>query len=175
MREDLCFNRSMLTLTAAQLIEHFQMPPHPEGGYYRETYRSPLTVTPHGGGFDGDRLASTAIYFLLPAGSRSGFHRIRSDEAWHFYGGGPMTLIQLSPEGRLEEITLGTDLLRGHKVQHVVPAGYWFGGMPQTGTEYSFVGCTVAPGFEFRDFELAERGALTRMFPAHEKWIKQLT
>lgn len=165
----------MSTMSAHHLIGHFNLKPHPEGGFYAETYRSEDLCMRSGAIFEEERHCSTAIYFLLPEGARSALHRIQSDEVWHFYLGGPMTLIQIDSAGRLEKITLGPDPLRGHKLQHVVPAGYWFGGLPDPGTDYSFVGCTVSPGFEFADFELGKREQLMNRFPGHRDWIERLT
>lgn len=158
-------------MNAEALIAALSLKPHPEGGFYAETYRSPETVTARA----GPRSASTAIYFLLPAGAASRFHRIRSDELWHFHLGGPLTVVELSPDGRLTETVLGPAVDRGQKLQHAVPAGAWFGAFPNPGTAFALVGCTVAPGFDFADFELAERAALVREFPAHRAVIERLT
>lgn len=156
--------------TVEQLITKLNLKPLPEeGGYYNEHYRS-AGVIPH-----VERNYSTSIYFMLPAGQISALHRIKSDEGWHFYLGGPMTVVQISPEGKVEKIVLGQDVLNGQKVQHVVPAGYWFGAYPNPGTEYALVGCTVAPGFDFADFELGTRADLLRQFPQAEDVISQLT
>lgn len=163
--------------TVDQLVKQFQLEPHPEGGFFRETYRSSENI-PHGSlpkRFSGERSHSTAIYFLIPKGKFSSLHRIHADEAWHFYLGGPMTLVQISPEGKVEKIVLGSDVLNGQKVQHVVPAGYWFGAYSNPGSEYSFVGCTVAPGFDFADFEMGERADLLKLFPNAKDAIEQLT
>ena len=153
--------------TPEELIARFRLEKHPEGGYYRENYRAA------GGG--GGRSFSTAVYFLLPAGHRSRLHRLKSDEVWHFYAGGPLTVAQFWPDGRTAETAFGSDLAAGQKFQHVVPAGCWFGAYPGPGTEYSFVGCTVAPGFDFADFELADRAALLREFPGAGELIEKLT
>lgn len=167
----------MTSPTVDQLVKQFQLEPHPEGGFFRETYRASEKI-PHGSlpkRFKGDRSYSTAIYFLLPVGNFSALHRIPADESWHFYLGGPMTVVQISPEGKVEKIVLGQDILKGQKVQHVVPAGYWFGAYPNPGSEYSFVGCTVAPGFDFADFELGNRAELLKQFPQAKDAITQLT
>lgn len=137
---------------AAELITHLQLRPHPEGGHYRETYRSSLQVeTPW-----GQRAASTAILFLLAAGERSHWHRIASDEAWHHHGGGGLAIYELSAEGRGRRIQLGLDLQAGERPQHVVTAGSWFAAEPLADSPWSLVSCTVAPGFDFADFELAQ-------------------
>ena len=137
---------------ATELISQLQLLPHPEGGHYRETYRSQLQVeTPR-----GRRAASTAILFLLAAGERSRWHRIASDEAWHHHGGGSLTLYEVSPEGNGRRIQLGLNLEAGERPQHVVAAGNWFAAEPLADSGWSLVSCTVAPGFDFADFELAQ-------------------
>lgn len=151
--------------------------PHPEGGHYRETYRA--TETTDAGAlperFGGARSHSTAIYFLLAAGERSKLHRIRSDEVWHLYDGGPLLIISISPAGDLTRTMLGRNLAAGEVPQHVVAAGHWFGALPADGASHALCGCTVAPGFDFNDFELARRDALLAAFPGHRHWILQLT
>ena len=133
------------------LIEQLQLSPHPEGGHFRETYRASQTVpTPR-----GPRPASTAILFLLQAGERSHWHRLESDEAWHFHAGGGLLVHELSPSGAALTTRLGMDLSCGEHTQHVVPAGHWFAAEPTSGGAWSLVSCTVAPGFDFTDFELA--------------------
>lgn len=145
----------------------FDLRRHPEGGSFVETYRSQIKMD--------ERSAATAIYFLLEENDFSAFHRLRSDEIWHFYLGGPLKIIEIDLHGKLITTVLGPDLTAGHKLQHTVPAGHWFGSIPLEGTEFSFVGCTVAPGFEYADFELAKREELTKIFPQHSKVIAGLT
>ncbi len=152
---------------AEELIARFDLAKHPEGGYFRESYRA--------AGATGGRNFSTAVYFLLPAGHWSRLHRLKSDEVWHFYAGGPLAVAQIFPDGRTEETELGGDITAGRKFQHVVPAGCWFGAYPKPGTEFSFVGCTVAPGFDYTDFELADRATLLRSFPGAKDLIEKLT
>ena len=142
---------------ARQWIERLQLQKHPEGGYYRETYRSEQQF--------GDRACSTAIYFLLPADEISALHRIKSDEVWHFYAGDELQIHILEPRTTL---TIGP----GH-FQAVVPAGCWFGATVERGC--ALVGCTVSPGFDFRDFEMADRAALLQQFPQHRSLIERLT
>lgn len=166
-----------MTEDAGQLIERLKLLPHPEGGYFRETYRAPLqlsapSLAPH---FIGARAASTAIYYLLAAGDRSRLHRIRSDEVWHFYRGDPLQVVELTAAGDVAVTLLGNDIAAGQVPQHVVPAGHWFGACPAPGSAYSLVGCTVAPGFDFADFEMAERGALLAAHPRAHDWIMRLT
>jgi predicted cupin superfamily sugar epimerase len=154
-------------LSLENLIKKFDLKAHPEGGYFKEYYRSSETISQQAlpVRFKGDRCFSTSIYFLLPYGSISRLHRIAADEIWHFYLGGPLELLQLFPEGKIEKIVLGQDVEAGQMLQHVVPAGCWFGATPVEGSTYSFVGCTVAPGFDFDDFEMADVDALGRQFP----------
>lgn len=161
---------------AKRLVAAFGLTPHPEGGAFRESYRS-AEATPQAGlppRFPGPRALSTAIYFLLPEGSRSRLHRIKSDEVWHFYLGGPLRLVEISPAGAVTAVVLGRDYASGQKLQHAVPAGAWFGSLPEPGGGFSFVGCTVAPGFDFADFELGEKAALLAAFPGAREAIDLL-
>jgi len=146
------------------LIEQLQLSPHPEGGHFRETYRASQTVpTPR-----GPRQASTAILFLLRAGERSHWHRLHSDEAWHFHAGGGLLVHELSPSGVAQTTRLGMEL--SEQPQHVVPAGHWFAAEPASGGAWSLMSCTVAPGFDFADFELAAPDQLA----AHDAALTEL-
>ena len=139
--------------------------PHPERGFYAETYRSPLTLDglPHG----GPRAASTAIYFLLTAEEpRTYLHRLRSDEIFHLYEGGPLEVLLLRPDDSVGAPRLGLDLARGERPQLVVPAGTWFAAELDAGASHALFGCTVAPGFEFADLELAPGTDLLDRYPA---------
>jgi predicted cupin superfamily sugar epimerase len=157
---------------AEELVRHLALAPHPEGGFYRETWRSPLLV---GGLAEGPRAASTAIYFLLPAGAFSAFHRVASDEAWHHYDGDPVELHLLDERSGAHTVaTLGRDLLRGERPQHVVPAGAWQAAAPR-GSRYALCGCTVAPGFDFADFEMPTRAGLLARFPQHADVVTRLS
>jgi uncharacterized protein len=154
-------------IAAEDLIKRFNLQKHPEGGYFSESYRSAETISKEAlpSRYIGNRSLSTAIYFLLPLGTVSRLHKIASDEIWHFYLGGPLELLQVSPEGKSHRLVLGPDVAARQLVQHAVPAGFWFGARPAAGSAYSFVGCTVAPGFDFADFELANPEELCRAFP----------
>jgi predicted cupin superfamily sugar epimerase len=135
----------------AELIATLGLQPHPEGGHYRELFRSALEVAPADG--RGARAALTTIYFLLPPGAHSRWHRVASDEVWHLYEGGPLALLQLDAGATaLEQITLGRDHARGEVPVHVVPAHAWQAA--RAGDAHALVGCTVGPGFTFDDFEL---------------------
>ena len=144
--------------------------PHPEGGFFRETFRAPLVV----GAPQGPRAASTAIYFLLPAGTFSAFHRVRSDEVWHHYDGDPLELHTLTEDGEHRVTRLGRDLARGDEPQHVVPAGLWQAAAP-IGYRFALCGCTVAPGFDFADFDMPSRADLALRFPERRDLIEKLT
>jgi uncharacterized protein len=158
-------------------VEKYQMQPHPEGGYFVETYRSDETIAKAAlpARFSGDRCLSTGIYFLLENHHFSALHRIQSDEMWHFYAGGPLNVYVIHLNGNLEIIKLGNNPDNGEVFQAVVPAGVWFGSKPASESVYSLVGCTVAPGFDFADFEMAERGGLLTTYPQHEDIIRLLT
>ena len=162
--------------TAAQLISQYQLLPHPEGGYYKETYRSsegvPASALPER--FGGSRSFSTAIYFLLERGNFSAFHKIKSDECWHFYAGQTLLVHILQANGELQTVTLGSNAAAGELFQFVVPANCWFASEPAVGTEFAFTGCTVSPGFDFEDFELAKAEDLISEFPAHAALIRKL-
>lgn len=167
----------MNSVSVEDLIRLYGLREHPEGGYFKETYRAAgkISRAELKGLFPGDRNFLTGIYFLLTKGQISRLHRIRSDEMWHFYLGGPLTIAQISPGGQVESIVLGPDIKAGQKLQHVVPAGCWFGAYPREGREFSFVGCTVAPGFDPADFEMADRAALLAAFPQAADVIEKLT
>jgi predicted cupin superfamily sugar epimerase len=140
----------MPTLSTAEVIRLLDLKPHPEGGHFRETFRDPHAV-------DGARAASTAIYFLLARGERSHWHRVDAAEVWHYHAGAPLELaIALDAQGPLERVRLGPDLIAGERPQAVVPAHAW----QAAGSlgEWTLVGCTVAPGFQFEGFELAPAG-----------------
>jgi predicted cupin superfamily sugar epimerase len=159
-----------------QLIHQFKLLPHPEGGWYAETYRSKHLIPKESlpAGFSGDRAMSTAIFFLLEQGNYSAFHRIQSDECWHFYAGDPLDIFILEPGGSLKIVLLGNNPEAGHLFQYVVPAKCWFASRPAAGSQFCFVGCTVSPGFDFADFELAESIKLIDEYPAHEALIREL-
>jgi uncharacterized protein len=151
------------------IIELLGLAPHPEGGFYREMFRSPLDVDTR----QGRRAASTAIYFLLPAGTLSALHRVRSDELWHHYGGSPVAL-HILRDGSHQILRLGRDLAGGERPQQVVEAGVWQAAVP-SGDDYALCGCTVAPGFDFADFEMPSRAELTAQMPALRETIAKLT
>ncbi|MES2848505.1 MAG: cupin domain-containing protein [Bacteroidota bacterium] len=163
-------------VTAKQFIDHYRLQPHPEGGWYKETYRSKETIAASSlpERFNGDRNFSTAIYFLLEQGNFSAFHKIKSDECWHFYAGQTLHVYVLHDDGEVEIIKIGNDIAKGELFQFVVPANCWFASRPAPQSEFCFVGCTVAPGFDFADFEMAEEKKLSELFPQHKELIKEL-
>ncbi len=159
-------------MTAEYWIEQLQLLPHPEGGYYKETYRSSEEII--FSGFEGKRNISTAIYFLLEDKSKSHFHRIKSDELWFFHEGVALEIICLSDIG-LKTILLGKNCEKGEQLQAVIPAGVWFGARIKEGKDYALVSCNVAPGFDFNDFELAKKENLEKEFPEHKELIGEMT
>lgn len=168
-----CDGRGGMT-RAQELIDRLGLQPHPERGYYAETYRAPLTVggLPHG----APRAASTAIYFLIAREAPSTYlHRLRSDEIFHFYEGGPLDVLLLGPGDAAEVRRLGTDLAAGQRPQIVIPAGTWFAAELADGAAHCLFGCTVAPGFDFADFELAAGPELAARYPAQAARIARMT
>jgi predicted cupin superfamily sugar epimerase len=139
-----------MTLAAADIIRLLDLKPHPEGGHFRETFRDPRTI-------DGRRAASTAIYFLLAAGEHSHWHRIDAVEIWHYYAGAPLALdIAAGDGGPFERMTLGPDIAAGERPQAIMPARTWQAAASLGA--WTLTGCTVVPGFEFEQFELAPTG-----------------
>ncbi len=146
-----------------ELIAQYALQPHPEGGYFRETYRAAATLP------GTQRSVCTAIFYLLPEGERSRLHRIDADEVWHFYAGDPLEVVELRATGAV------VTTLSPARPQHVVKAGTWFGALPASGSKWSLVGCTVSPAFEFSKFELGDRAALLSEFPSAAELIARLT
>lgn len=139
-------------MDSKKLIQQLQLKPHPEGGYYRETYRSEQETTTKEG---HKRNLSTAIYYLLEGNDRSHFHRIQSDEMWFFHQGEPLELV-LILNNAIHTVVLGHNLNDGEVPQAIIPANTWFAARIKSGEGYALMSCTVAPGFSFQDFELAE-------------------
>jgi hypothetical protein len=162
---------------ASYWIDRLSLSPHPEGGYYRVTYESDLTIVQDAlpSAFHGDRSASTAIYFLLAQKDFSAFHRLASDELWHFYAGSALIVYVIDPEGNDSELHLGDQFEAGEVFQTVVKAGCWFASRLKNPAGFALVGCTVAPGFDFADFEMAKRSDLIATYPKHRKLIEELT
>ena len=160
-----------------RIVERFELVPHPEGGYFREVYRS-RTLLRHPGipaGTAAERAAGTLIYFLLAGEDFSAFHRVRfSDEIWHLYDGGPLELHLINSGGQLVHRRLTSDVLQGEPTA-VVPAGTWQSARLAAGARFALGGCSVAPGFQFEDFEMPPAAELIARFPRHADNIRELT
>jgi predicted cupin superfamily sugar epimerase len=164
-------------VTAKQIRELLQMRPHPiEGGYFAETYRGapvvPRSLLP---GYPNDRAISTAIYYLLTPDTFSAMHRVRGDEMFHFYLGDPVEMLQLKADGSGEAILLGQDIAAGMRLQHTVPGGVWQGSRIRAGGKYALLGTTMAPGFEYEDYETGQRQDLIARYPDFSHRITVLT
>ncbi len=163
--------------TADDWIRALDLQPHPEGGFFREIYRAGekigrAALPPR---YAGERSFSTSIYFLLTNGRPSRFHRLKSDEVWHFYEGSAVVLHVLRPDGSYETMTLGRDGAEDPIFQAVVRAGWWFGAEVRSPRSFALVGCTIAPGFDFDDFEPGRREDLLAEFPGQRGIIERLT
>ena len=164
-------------MTAKEIINHLDLTAHPEGGYFKETYRSKGEILSENleKHFDGNRNFCTSIYFLLTSEKFSAFHKINQDEIWHFYQGSCLKLHQISPEGEYSSVLIGNDIPNGEIPQYTVPAHFYFAAEVIEKDSFSFVGCTVSPGFDFRDFKLPSCSELSKEFPNHSTIIDQLT
>jgi predicted cupin superfamily sugar epimerase len=163
-------------LTAEDLIRQLGLQPHPkEGGYFRETYRASESYSALPPRYQGSRAASTAIYYLLTPNTYSALHRLQTDEVFHFYLGNPIRMLQLEPDGQGRTVVLGPDVLHGQQLQVIVPRGAWQGSVLEPGGEFALLGCTVAPGFEYVDYETGERVALSSQYPEFADLIRRLT
>lgn len=162
---------------AEYYIKKLKLTSHVEGGAFKETYRSEMMIPKPilNSDFNGDRNASTAIYFLLKYGQFSALHKIAADEMWHFYDGDPLCIYEITKEGTLLKHLLGKDLEKGESFQIVIKAGSWFGSRCEVENGFSLVGCTVAPGFDFEDFVLAKQETLLCEYPQHKSLIETLT
>ncbi len=176
MQKETTMREGKSPLSLEEIALHFDLTPHPEGGFYKETWRSSGTIPQQALPVDyaGPRCYCTLILYLLGPGQKSKLHRLRQDETWHFYQGGPLELTHISPQGELTAIRLGQDIPGGELPHYVVPAGHWFGATPAQHSAYCLAGCTVAPGFEFADFELADAAALLGLYPALAEPIRAL-
>lgn len=162
---------------AVRLIDALGLEPHPEGGFYRETWRSPLTAELAGGPGEprGRRSFGTAIYYLLSDRDVSRLHRLKTDEIFHLYAGGPLVIHMLAEGRGYEGLSLGSATDAGPNFQATVPGGCWFGASLADDDSFALVGCTLAPGFDFADFEMGGRAELLAAFPDHEDIIRLLT
>lgn len=164
-------------MTVETLVKELNLLPHPEGGYYKETYRSEGKITQAclSPDFSGERNIATGIYFLIEKGNFSALHKIKSDETWHFYYGDALEVIEINEQGILTITKIGSNLLKGETFQYTVKANTLFGSRVSGNGLFSLVGCTVYPGFDFNDFELANRLELIQLFPQHSQLISELT
>lgn len=169
-------NTIMHQLNAFEIIEYLQLEKHPEGGYFRELYRCDEHIKKDHlpKRFSGDRAISTAIYFMLTGDATSSFHKIKSDEIWHFYAGQSLSLYQIDKSGNMNVKILGLDILKGERPQITIQKETYFGAKVN-GVGYCLAGCTVAPGFDFSDFDMPGRNELLKMYPQHQKEIEMLS
>jgi predicted cupin superfamily sugar epimerase len=166
--------------TAEELIAALELKPHPiEGGFFRETYRSAGTISgdslPAGYPGNATRSLGTAIYYLLTPGTFSELHRLPTEEVFHVYQGGPARMLQLFPDGSAREVILGIDVLRGQQPQVIVPPGVWQGTRLEPGAEFILLGATMAPGFDYADYEQGVRDELVARYPRHAREVVELT
>jgi predicted cupin superfamily sugar epimerase len=167
-------------LTPEEIIAALWLEPHPiEGGYFRETYRSsgtiPTSACPTGYPAEATRSLGTSIYYLLKPDTFSEMHRLPTEEVFHLYLGGPMRMLQLFPDGSGREVLLGTDILAGQAPQIVVPPGVWQGSLLEPGVPFVLLGATMAPGFDYADYEQGRRRELEMRYPDHSELISRLT
>lgn len=159
---------------AEYLIKKLCLEKHPEGGYFVESYRADRLVTLPG--YNGPRNTCSTIYYLLEGDQFSSFHTLKSDEIWHFYAGSSLTLHIIETDGRLNKIILGSDIDSNKETfQAVVKAGAWFAASVNDHNSYSLVGCTVSPGYDYRDWKLVGMDILTKKFPQHKSIIEKYT
>jgi len=161
---------------AQKYIEKLQLKPHPEGGFYKEIYRAGDMILPEHlpKRYKSSRNFSTSIYFLLEGNQVSNFHKLKSDEQWHFYDGSGMVIYVIDEGGNLNKILLGRNIEKGESIQTVIKSNSWFAAELSDKTSFALIGCTVAPGFDFNDFELGKRDALIKAFPQFKELIYKL-
>ncbi|MFH0735742.1 MAG: cupin domain-containing protein [bacterium] len=164
-------------ISAGEWIEKLDLTPHPEGGYFKEVYRSNEIINIQGlpQRYGGERNFGTSIYFMLKSGQKSYLHKLQSDETWHFYYGCSIKIYIITPDGKLRKIMLGNNIFNREVLQFTIPKNSWFGAKPKESDSYSLIGCSVYPGFDFADFELGDRSELLKLYPQHENIIKKLT
>lgn len=164
-------------MSAAEWIKKLQLFPHPEGGYFKEIYRSEGVIAQPSlpDRYNGGRVYSTTIYYLLESGDFSSLHRLKSDEQWFHIDGSSLTIHSIDPKGIYTQHHIGKNTDRGEMPHAVIPKGCWFGGTVDEDNSFVLVGCIVAPGFDFDDFELAKKDSITKQFPHHKAIIEKLT
>lgn len=156
-------------MSKEDLITQYNLQVHPEGGYYKETYRSPDTITLENGKL---RNTSTAIFYMLSDNDRSHFHKIGSDEIWFYHEGKTLNIFIIHKDSSLVVEKLGNNVSAGEKLQVVVPANTWFAASVDEFNGYCLVSCVVAPGFDFEDFILADKADLLKSYPEHKSFIE---
>lgn len=158
-------------------IDHLKLSKHPEGGYFKEVYRSNefVNIKSLPDRYTSFRSFSTSIYFLLKSDEFSAFHRLKSDEIWHFYEGSSIVIFAISPDGTLSKTYVGNNCDKGERFQLLIPKGFWFAAIVNALDSFSLVGCTVSPGFDFEDFEMGKKSDLEKKFPQHKKIISKYT
>ncbi|HEY1870480.1 MAG TPA: cupin domain-containing protein [Chitinophagaceae bacterium] len=162
-------------MIAEEIIKKLELKPHPEGGFYKEIYKSRDFIEPNclDNKFNDKRRFSTSIYYLLQAGDFSAFHKIKSDEVWHYYAGGDIILHLLDQQKGYQTKILSNELTGNGSFQVIVPANVWFAAEPSKGSPFTLAGCTVSPGFDFNDFELAHKKQLLKQFPLHADLVNR--
>jgi predicted cupin superfamily sugar epimerase len=162
---------------AQEWIDRLELLPHPEGGFYKEIYRAGGIISQPNlpMRYSGGRAYSTSIYYLLESKDFSSLHRLDSDEQWFHVDGSALTIHSIAPDGTYTQHHIGKDIANGEAPFAVVPHGCWFGGTVDAPNSFSLVGCVVAPGFDFEDFELARRSELSAQYPQHAGLIDRLT
>lgn len=165
--------------TANYFIEKLELEKHPEGGWFKQVYKSEEEIDKEHlpNRYSGKRAHSTSIYFLITQEEFSAFHRIKSDELWHFYEGSPLTIHIINDAGKYSNVKLGNNLENGNVYQYAIPHGVWFAATVNNiaADSYSLIGCTVSPGFDYDDFELGKQDELVKMFPNHKIIIEKMT
>ncbi len=161
----------------AYWIQKLGMEKHTEGGFFKETYRTNSKIKKNNlpDEFNGDRHLATAIYFLLNKNEHSTFHKLKADEIWHYYTGSSLILYLLPPGGTMEIIHLGTDLEAGEEPQAIIKNNTWFAAELKDKTSFGLYGCTTSPGFEYKDFEIADKKKLLAQYPQHKDILNRLT
>lgn len=160
-----------------EIIKSLDLQPHPEGGYYKETYRSEGIINTDSldKNYSGERNYSTSIYFLLTSEDFSAFHKINQDEIWYFHEGSSIQLHTISEDGNHQQFTIGNDITKNESPQLIVPGNHWFAAKVNNVDSYALVSCSVSPGFDFSDFILPTRKELNDLFPQHKKLISEFT
>ncbi len=161
--------------TSEYWIKNLHLEPHVEGGYFKEIYRSAELINNDNlpGRYIGERCFSTSIYFLLNEKEKSKLHRLKSDEIWHFYTGTSLRIYIINHKGKLDIVKLGNNFDEGELLQVVIKAGNWFCAEVNDKSSFALIGCTVAPGFDFSDFELGDKTKLLQLFPQHKEIIEK--